>query len=179
MSVFQYKPLTNSTTHTRLLLLHSPKAGASGLRGQLLEYPICDTNDGNRPYEAVSYLWGNDNRTCLITIGDAELAITQNLYDLLLRLQDGVHAQLLWADGVCINQEDEGEKEAQIPLMAEIYAKARRVIAWLGPAEDDSCVALDTIQLAGNEVPAALKDGAQKRSIEKLFNRAWFRRVWV
>ena len=48
-----------------------------------------------------------------------------------------------WTDGICINQANEKEKEDQIALMAEIYAKASRVVVWLGEAKDDSDRALE------------------------------------
>jgi hypothetical protein len=38
---------------------------------------------------------------------------------------------LLWADAICINQEDE-EKVGQISRMGDIYRLADRVYAWLG-----------------------------------------------
>ena len=42
----------------------------------------------------------------------------------------------IWIDAICINQNDklDVEKPAQILLMGDIYKKATRVVAWLGPA---------------------------------------------
>ncbi|KAJ9653344.1 hypothetical protein H2201_009149 [Coniosporium apollinis] len=39
----------------------------------------------------------------------------------------------LWVDALCINQEDNVEKAAQVQEMGRIYSKAERVISWVGP----------------------------------------------
>lgn len=39
----------------------------------------------------------------------------------------------LWADSLCINQEDKEEKTWQVQLMTQIYSNATVVHAWLGP----------------------------------------------
>ncbi|KAI6364618.1 hypothetical protein MCOR25_005623 [Pyricularia grisea] len=38
----------------------------------------------------------------------------------------------LWADAVCINQEDLDERTSQVELMGRIFAGAHRVLAWMG-----------------------------------------------
>ncbi|KAF2855806.1 hypothetical protein T440DRAFT_163460 [Plenodomus tracheiphilus IPT5] len=45
--------------------------------------------------------------------------------------------KLLWIDSVCISQQHNEDKAAQIPLMAEIYQRASRVLVWLGPPPED------------------------------------------
>ncbi|RYP33979.1 hypothetical protein DL767_004500 [Monosporascus sp. MG133] len=44
-----------------------------------------------------------------------------------------VKPALLWADALCINQEDNAEKSHQVNMMAAIYSKATMVTVWLGP----------------------------------------------
>ncbi|KAK4182526.1 heterokaryon incompatibility protein-domain-containing protein [Podospora australis] len=41
----------------------------------------------------------------------------------------------LWIDAICIDQGNEKEISAQIPLMGEVYSSAGRVLAWLGADE--------------------------------------------
>ncbi|KAH8171121.1 ATPase family associated with various cellular activities (AAA) domain-containing protein [Sarocladium implicatum] len=41
----------------------------------------------------------------------------------------------IWADAICINQDDQDEKAQQIPLMAQIYGKCQSVLMWLGGNE--------------------------------------------
>ena len=45
---------------------------------------------------------------------------------------------VVWADGICINQGDVHEKEAQVQLMGDIYSKAEKTIVWLGEEADGS-----------------------------------------
>jgi len=44
----------------------------------------------------------------------------------------------LWVSTICINQNDNQEMAHQIHFMAAIYAKAYRVIVWLGDAQNES-----------------------------------------
>ncbi|KAJ4172025.1 hypothetical protein NW754_007623 [Fusarium falciforme] len=47
--------------------------------------------------------------------------------------KDGTLRQLpIWADAICINQDDNEEKAKQIPNMHEIYSTAEEVLLWLG-----------------------------------------------
>ncbi|KAI1326194.1 heterokaryon incompatibility protein-domain-containing protein [Xylariaceae sp. FL0255] len=43
---------------------------------------------------------------------------------------------LLWVDAICINQRDDVEKTAQVRIMREIYARAKRTVIWLGREGD-------------------------------------------
>jgi hypothetical protein len=49
-------------------------------------------------------------------------------------------------DAVCIDQSNIPERNAQVLRMKEIYEKARKVVVWLGPAGEDSNIAIDIIQ---------------------------------
>jgi hypothetical protein len=42
-------------------------------------------------------------------------------------------SKMVWADAICINQEDVIERNHQVQLMKEIYTKASKVVVWLGP----------------------------------------------
>ena len=55
----------------------------------------------------------------------------------------------LWVDQICINQNNETEKEQQVQLMSRIYVQALRVIGWLGGHDDDSQLAFDLLFVAG------------------------------
>lgn len=125
---------------------------------------------------------------------------------MLSQLQDNDIPRTLWADAACIDQSNTKEKELQIPLMTEIYAKASRVIVWLGNAQNRSSEALQAIRIAAEHspTPATSKIRKRKRSlpasseqiavepvskpvnaqlldqaIPALLTRPWFRRIWV
>ena len=83
-------------------------------------------------YEALSYVWGHaSRRTCLECDGNL-LSIPTNLATALYRLRCTTTVRLVWADAICINQEDIRERNQQVAMMGSIYRNAHRVIAWLG-----------------------------------------------
>src|SRR5207253_11117573 len=127
MSQYLYSPLSQPDS-IRLLQLLPRKEDSKNLQCKLFEYSLRNSDNSSHLYEALSYVWGSENKPRSIIIDDQSLSITQNLYALLLRLQNHSLSRVIWVDAVCINQIDEKEKEFQIPLMAEIYAKASRVL---------------------------------------------------
>ena len=62
------------------------------------------------------------------------LAVTENLHSALKRLQLPNQPRLIWADAICINQEDIDERGSQVRLMKDIYRRASSVVIWLGEA---------------------------------------------
>jgi hypothetical protein len=97
------------------------------------------------PYEALSYVWGDTKNRRDITVDGTTLSVTANLHGALTAFrhrplpppangapQQQQQVRRLWADAVCINQEDLRERTSQVELMARIFASARRVLAWLG-----------------------------------------------
>jgi hypothetical protein len=133
----------------------------------------------------------------------SSISITNNLDIALRHLRYTTEDRQLWVDSLCINQKDIEEKNSQIPLMGSIYRLANRVLAWLGPEENDSGHALETIAHVGRQVeinwritsikPArgtsepAWADLAatapfneqELHCICSLFERAWFERIWI
>jgi hypothetical protein len=53
---------------------------------------------------------------------------------------------VLWADQLCINQDDCAEKASQIQKMGSIYERAGRVISWLGVSANDSDLVFTTLR---------------------------------
>ena len=104
---------------------------------------VCDlevAHIGRLPtYEALSYCWGDPSDKIPIECnGSGGLAITKNLHSALLRLQLPNQLRLIWADAICINQEDTEERGSQVRLMKDIYRFASSVVVWLGgPIEVD------------------------------------------
>ncbi|UPK94386.1 hypothetical protein LCI18_005321 [Fusarium solani-melongenae] len=99
------------------------------------------------PYAALSYTWGppletaeskaayeGKKQTLHIQDGRKQgyLSVDRNLCEAIAAIQTNQWAEFLWADGVCINQDDNLEKKYQVPLMGEIYSRCQRAIAWLG-----------------------------------------------
>jgi hypothetical protein len=78
-------------------------------------------------YVALSYTWGDPKETREIFVNGKSVQVTVNLEAALrvLRGKAPVKAGLkLWIDALCINQEDNDEKEVQVKRMADIYQRA-------------------------------------------------------
>lgn len=63
------------------------------------------------------------------------MAITQNLHTSLLQTRLADRTRRLWADFICINQDDHKEKGHQVGIMSRIYSEVRKVLICLGPDE--------------------------------------------
>jgi hypothetical protein len=59
--------------------------------------------------------------------------ITKSLDVALQRLRSPEKIQHIWADGICINQQNILERESQVKLMGLVYTQAKMVKIWLGP----------------------------------------------
>jgi hypothetical protein len=173
---YRYSPL--SPTSIRLLRILPSGKNPKTLRCELFEYPLHDLGKSS-PYDALSYCWGSVDTSKTIIVDNYSLHVTQNLYAALLHLRDHSCSRVMWIDAICINQDDNKEKEAQIPLIAGIYAKANRVVVWLGEAENDSHNALEVLRLTGDSPAELSKKNTFRQAILQLLQRPWFRRIWV
>jgi hypothetical protein len=185
---YRHVPLTKPGTIRLLRLLPHPTQD-SPLQCQLLEYPLLEpgeTEQGHDShlYEALSYVWGDPDGDHSISVDGHDLSVTANLHAALQHLRNRHLERVLWVDAVCINQGDDGEKEDQIRLMANIYSQASRVVVWLGEAGDErGGSALQEIRrVAAEEMSGSseLKISAEtKQGVLALLRRQWFERIWV
>jgi Heterokaryon incompatibility protein (HET) len=127
---YRYDPLPGSR-FIRLLILHP------STRSKYLE---CDldfaTLDDHPHFEALSYVWGIPEPRKAVNCGKSSIKIGPNLHSALMHLRYRFRERVLWADALCINQEDIPERNAQVALMAEIYSTAARTLIWLGEQKD-------------------------------------------
>lgn len=65
-------------------------------------------------YTALSYHWGDPNKTVPILVNEVEVEVTINLEAGLRRLAND-RVEYIWADALCINQLDTQEKSLQVP----------------------------------------------------------------
>ena len=178
MSQYCYSPLLQTPDSIRLLRLMPNKNDTANIRCELFEYALRESGEKTLPYDALSYVWGGSDKRQSIFIDNQYSAVTLNLHAALLRLRDHDIPRIIWVDAVCINQEDEQEKEHQIQFMAKIYGKASHVIVWLGERADESDVALEAIRAAGKPTNTSNKE-ITHQAILQLLQRLWFRRIWV
>ncbi|KAI0486036.1 hypothetical protein F4859DRAFT_502444 [Xylaria cf. heliscus] len=190
----------------RLLRLMPHEDEKAIIQCQLFEYPLQKVGEGAHLYEAVSYVWGSEDnrqpiciqsddkggnyptaqmkrgfdlRSYLPTRNNGRLLVTANLHTALLHLRDRFVERILWIDAICVNQENKDEKGQQVQLMAKIYAKANRVIVWLGEAPDNN-QALEVIREAAQEQSTSVAiDKVDEQAILTLLKRPWFQRIWV
>lgn len=134
-----YRPLTPPCT--RVFELEAGEY-SDPIVGRLVHQAI----DGE-PYEAVSYVWGDWTNRRDIHVDGNTLSVTASLHTALAAFRHRPTSpgagpagrgpvRRLWADAVCINQEDLRERTSQVELMAKIFAGAQRVLAWLGWEKD-------------------------------------------
>ncbi|KAI0169098.1 HET-domain-containing protein [Hypoxylon sp. FL1284] len=104
-------------------------------------------------YVALSYTWGDEQETYKVRVNGTEAGIRRNLESALRAirnqgfLRDGMK---LWADALCINQQDDVEKGKQVALMGEIYSSAADVVIWLGSRDPNLRLVMDFLSSLSN-----------------------------
>ncbi|KAH7134535.1 heterokaryon incompatibility protein-domain-containing protein [Dactylonectria estremocensis] len=133
--MFPYEPFESGVDALRLLVLlprSSPKD--KGINCELHNRAF-----GSKPaYEALSYTWGTQPATKTIAINGQPFLVRSNLYSALQALRLKKKPRALWVDAICINQDDMAERNWQVSLMAFVYTRAERVLAWLGTSPPNS-----------------------------------------
>lgn len=186
-----------SGNHIRVLhILPSSK------RSRRLECELKLINLDDAPvYEALSYVWGIGPPSVPIKCNSQRLNIRPELSYALVRLRLNHATRIIWADALCINQDDNEEKSHQVPLMRKIFSQATKVNVWLGRG-DESVIkeAFECCRLVANacrecslEHDMNLDDDETHEAVEisitvftvkvcgglkELFTRPLFTRVW-
>jgi len=193
MVYYQYKPL-KGFRDIRLVEI-APGKEDEVLRGQMKHTSI----DLAGRYHALSYEWGSSLKPYHIKTSDGLIALTGSLYNALRELRDTKETLVVWADAICIDQENDYEKVLQLRLMGEIFQTAESVSAWLGEEADGSDQAITTLlqirtlsvnpktwpeMLAkvppsweGQRCPRKNDDVWEK--IDRLLERGFFSRIWI
>ncbi|KAH6671946.1 heterokaryon incompatibility protein-domain-containing protein [Halenospora varia] len=157
-------------------------------------------------YEAISYAWGSTKVKADILCHGSTLRITPNLRHALLKMRRKDSSRYLWADAVCINQEDILERGHQVNIMIKIYQNASRVLVWLGSDEyrhaerameavdeisnvccQESNILVPDLRMVedlGSLITTQFKNLECNSpdswySVSWLFSRKWFSRIWV
>ncbi|KAK4118826.1 hypothetical protein N657DRAFT_684944 [Parathielavia appendiculata] len=157
---YRYSSLPDHCIRLLRLIPHWDKTAP--LQCSLFTSPILISGRASHSYEALSYVWGSPERTHYVCIDNCELPVTASLHGALSRLRDSLIEKIVWVDAIYIDQEDLGERENQVQCIAEIDAKASRVLVWLGEEKDDS---------------SHDADGADE-PVLALLERPWFTRIW-
>lgn len=201
---FIYKPLDTSNANSFRILKLQPGDKDASLVCNLIQSRL-DVRPRRRrrrrqpAYEAISYVWGSSDRTIPINCNGKRLYITENLRDALVRVRLPDCPRMVWADSVCIDQEDLDEKGNQVQFMGKIYSNASRVLICLGKddeghaqkamslVEDLSNMIAKTLtecEQTGDRFPYLAPDDTWHNddrwpAHSSLASRPWFYRGWV
>ncbi|PWY83854.1 hypothetical protein BO94DRAFT_599309 [Aspergillus sclerotioniger CBS 115572] len=127
---FRYNTLNPEDYEIRLLCIHPSRNPKNPVQCSLKTVSL-----KKRPkFEALSYVWGTNHATDRILLEGNVFCVTPNLAKALYHLRTAWWKRMIWVDYICINQSDTEEKNTQVPLMGLIYARADRVVSWLGEA---------------------------------------------
>lgn len=177
---YQYEALGEGCI--RLMVL---KAGAKddGIAIELETVPLSLC----QPFEAISYVWGYGLGHVDIASPHGSFQATENLAEALRVFRHLDQDRTLWADAICISQNDPNERAQQVKLMAQIFGYARQVLVWLGPFELARQAFEAASSLARDEqfevdLIDRLRLGQPSAAISflrQLAQRPWFKRTWT
>ncbi|KAH7088309.1 heterokaryon incompatibility protein-domain-containing protein [Paraphoma chrysanthemicola] len=190
-NTYQYSPLPPGN-YIRTLVL-KPGAGDEPLQCELNIEEMSQAK-----YEAISYVWGSNKKKKRIICDGQVIAITTNLWTVLRHIRLDA-PRVLWADSICINQDDEQEKGDQVTLMGRIFRAAERVLIFIGAddmghGEQVSSLFKDMNEMieSGLEQAGRTQDAfpypdedapifrdSRWKSYEYLLEQEWFKRGWV
>lgn len=196
---FRYEPVPESGGPWMRLLELEPRS-STDIHIQLKHVKLGEHPD----FEALSYSWGTDLSKVPIWCNQRKFSIPRSLWVALNRLRKPHSGQsrLLWADAICINQDDMEEKTAQVQLMRQIYGAAKLVIVWLGEEAEGSHEAMQMVKNVGEGIWQFSSENQSMLTTRKrhqelvlarlpaltastwatywaLLRRSWYSRVWI
>jgi hypothetical protein len=194
---FDYQHLDVDTQEIRLIQF-SPLGTTTCSDGEISLIMNTVSLKNPPPFLALSYVWGEPRFVYPITCNSQRLLLAPNLAQALRTIFTSVNSNstplyhrgdetFLWADGICINQKDNVEKSAQIPLMKDIYMKAKGVIAYIGaPKNGDPSDGLIATALSfgakavrPNETGEWVVPKLDWNAYMQLWQQPFFSRSWI
>ncbi|KAK4158962.1 HET-domain-containing protein [Cladorrhinum sp. PSN259] len=148
------------------------------------------------PYLTLSYCWGETQRLKLVKGNLDTLKKRLPVEELSLTIQDAIKVtkaldfRWLWVDALCILQDDDDDKDTQLPLMSYIYKRSALTIAASIGADADAglfpkarpgwwrpCPVYSEVKEDGTALPlfAVIPGNAQSLAVQRtpLDSRAW------
>ncbi|KAE8444133.1 hypothetical protein EG329_000821 [Mollisiaceae sp. DMI_Dod_QoI] len=187
---YQYSEILDRSAIRLILLQPSPDLEAE-IRCSLIEVSLAELEeDITEHYVALSYVWGDQSQRRSAWVDERRLDITASLDCAVRHIRRPNKVLKIWADGICINQNDIEERNQQVQLMGSVYTLAQHTIIFLGPSDVESeflmqCMASQKYQKYRNSEPtssiqeATLPDDLHNRVEKSLLAHPWFTRVWV
>ena len=181
---YDHDILDNSGDEIRLVRITDPQS--TKVRLELQHAKLSET--ASNQYEALSYTWGDKHQEAQILINGKPFSVRQNLYQFLLQLksacsEDEPHSEWYWIDQLSIDQRNILERNHQVSLMSQIYARASKVHIWLGGGNEDlahrAMTFLNHLEDRDNNISAFLRGGTEThdkqslRSLEQAMVNGW------
>jgi hypothetical protein len=123
-------PIQSTTRDIRLLQLLQllPRQSDDAIKCTLFTVSL----NTSPKYEAISYTWGQPEDKTSISVNGVSTTIPTNLEHALRHLRKEDTPLSLWADSICIDQDNDFEKNHQVAMMGDIYRSCTSVYIWLG-----------------------------------------------
>ena len=125
---YKYAHLDHSRKQIRLLMCTPSKDDIGHAELKLQSFDLEDTPE----FYALSYVWGTEGLQVGITCDGRKMSLTRTLARALQRIIPWSQGVPLWADAICINQNDIAERNHQVGIIGDIYRRATQVLAHLG-----------------------------------------------
>ncbi len=167
--MFKHQPLDLTRQQIRLLRLH-PTPENEDAQTSPIQCEIMTVDAKDAIYTTLSYVWGPPSPNQTIQVNGEPFVVRQNLFDFLKVFRDDdanctsepLH---LWIDQLCIDQDNELERNHQVQMMSDIYRGCQYVIIWL-----HGLWAWIARVFKKTNLPSAL---------EYLFTHEYFTRLWI
>jgi hypothetical protein len=183
MLSYRYRPLQHND-FIRILVLHPSSEESDPITCTIRHGRL---SDEQLQYEALSYTWGNPTQQNRIFFRGLKetLTVGKNCHDALRNLRSKHEDRLLWIDAICINQGDLIERAQQVRIMDGVFNYAFNVVVYLGEQVQESIALFE--ELAAADALLRLDGKCDRprpsdtiiKELEMLFERPWFKRVWV
>jgi hypothetical protein len=115
-----YSPLNKARREIRILRIQPASSTTEPIQCSLIQLAFADAPE----YFALSYFWGSQDEKFDIILEGFPFQVERNLFEALRCLRRETETLVIWVDALCINQQDVGERNAQVQLMGDIYRGA-------------------------------------------------------
>lgn len=197
-----YNGLDVGSRETRLLRLQLLDNGDEDNKPICGSLEVFDLGDLDEPFWAISYFWGPDPdgpAPSTFTSDRGKMPITESLASCLKCLRRKRVSTLLWADALCINQNNPMEKALQVRRMGSLYHQAEKVLVWLGTSghKSESSPAMELMAdlhrpfchtrgrcrtrkgLSERNTNATRVPDLSWKELDGFLGHSWFTRSWI
>src|SRR5690242_5567602 len=102
---YRYSSIKSEANEIRVAKIKPAENRGDAIRCELINFCL----DDKPTYRALSYTWGDDERSRQIDVDGKSLWISRNLDAALKRLRLLDSALYIWVDRICIDQDDDAE----------------------------------------------------------------------